>query len=135
MIAFWAAEGALAAFSISMFAALGVSQWRRSEMRRRRAMRRAAFEGFFCRDCRWAYPDPHAKDPQQAWRMARCLHPSARLSPENFLVSGEDRAEDQNYCSNERKHIAQRCGPYGRYWAKIDTALPNQPPHRAISVT
>jgi hypothetical protein len=117
----------LAAWLIMMSPLLW-SGCRGSTWYRRWVMRRAAYEGFFCKDCRWAMPDPRDGDPQSGWAMARCMHPSARKDPGNFLAIGEDRPFDMNYCTNQRDFGFGKCGPYGRYWQKGEQVLP--PPDR-----
>jgi hypothetical protein len=100
--------------------------WRASGAHKRSLQRRAARAPRLCRDCRWAMPEPRSSGDD--WRLARCMHPNARLRPGNFLVTGTDEPSDMNYCSNERDGEGSRCGPLARYWEPGPQLIAPAPP-------
>jgi hypothetical protein len=104
----------LIAFYAVLFGGFAGHGWRTSKAGQRQRFAVAARAGHFCRECRWATPDVNYGRVAENWTIARCMHPTSRTVPARWLVSGEDRPQDMDFCEHARGH--GRCGPHGRFW-------------------
>jgi hypothetical protein len=89
--------------------------WRLSPSGERARFTAAQRAGHFCRNCRWAVPDPgYRRTDDLEWSQARCMHPTSREYPARYLTIGVDRPSDMAFCEHARHR--GRCGPRGRFW-------------------
>jgi hypothetical protein len=74
----------------------------------------------FCRDCRWASPQPSGFFGTPDYTHAWCMHPTSLLSTGNFLASGQYSPDNAQYCSVMRTRISisggDACGETGMHW-------------------
>jgi hypothetical protein len=114
-LGFWQVFAAVYALLGGVFAG---AMWRTSPVHQRRIEERAARHPKLCRDCQWAAPESTrlASDETAGWRHARCMHPSARLKPERYLVLGIDEPDNMAPCEWARNSTLGKCGPLAKFW-------------------
>jgi hypothetical protein len=78
----------------------------------------------FCKDCK--YCQRHLLE--RSYIFAKCAHPMARRDSQ-FMVSGEERYENYQYCSTQRNCLRieeeSNCGPDAQYFEpKMKSSFP-----------
>jgi len=75
----------------------------------------------FCRDCRWAAPEPSGLLNSPDFASAKCMHPTAARNQGTVLVTGQYAPGNQHYCSTMRESTfspTNCCGPDGAHWER-----------------